>query len=74
MVFSVSVKYKHFQISVLEFYNLPYSVAVAVKTRISFALLTNVFFSKLKQNCFFWHVVTLDNLKWGKILKVGLLL
>lgn len=67
------MKYKHFKASALEFYHLSYSAAVTVKTRISFALLTNVFFSRLKQNCFFWHIVTLVNLKQGKILKVGLL-
>lgn len=73
MIFFVSMKYKHFKISALEFYHPSYSVAVTVKTRISFVLLTNVFFSRLKQNCFFWHMVTLGNLKQGKILKVGLL-
>lgn len=67
----VSMKYKHFKVSALEFYHLSYSAAVPVKTRISFALLTNVLFSRLKQNCFFWHIVTLVNLKQGEILKMS---
>jgi len=67
------MKYKDSKISALGFYHLSYFVAVTVKTRISFMLLTNVLFSRLKHNCFFWHIITLGNIKQGKILKVGLL-